>query len=158
MGDRKTKAQLQAELDALRQHIREVEAQAEPAAGTAIPAETVPSADAQSLLDQAAYSRLLIDNSLDMIIAVDKERHITEFNRAMDGLATIKALRKIDFRVPIIAASGLVTEKSINEEVSGSGADAFLAKPYSAQTLLEALLKLTVTPEKEQPAARQKAK
>jgi two-component system, cell cycle sensor histidine kinase and response regulator CckA len=56
----------------------------------------------------------------------------------MDGVATIRALQKMNPHVRIIAASGLPgTDKAA--ELSASGVRLFLAKPYTAERLLKAL-------------------
>lgn len=52
----------------------------------------------------------------------------------MDGAATIEALRRLNPRVRIIAASGLV-----GPEITATGTRHFLRKPYTARTLIEAL-------------------
>ncbi|MGC3988121.1 MAG: PAS domain S-box protein [Chthoniobacteraceae bacterium] len=56
----------------------------------------------------------------------------------MDGPATIRVLRKLSPTLPIIAASGLAANGHL---VGGEGVEVshFLAKPYSADTLLKAL-------------------
>jgi hypothetical protein len=56
----------------------------------------------------------------------------------MDGTATIRAIRKIDAKAPIIATSGLMTN-GYAKEARGLGVDAFLAKPHTAETLLQTL-------------------
>jgi len=56
----------------------------------------------------------------------------------MDGAATIRALRKIDPGVKIIATSGLATSGQKNESAA-LGVNAFLAKPYTAEALLASL-------------------
>jgi CheY-like chemotaxis protein len=56
----------------------------------------------------------------------------------MDGAATIRALRKIDPRARIIATSGMAAAGQEREALS-LGVDSFLAKPYTAETLLGAL-------------------
>lgn len=56
----------------------------------------------------------------------------------MDGPATIRALRKMNARMPIIAVSGLV-EKGRSVEISALGVEIFLRKPYTTEVLLEAL-------------------
>lgn len=55
----------------------------------------------------------------------------------MDGAATIRALRRLNANLPIIAASGLppAETKSLN-------VNAFLSKPYTAEKLLTALAKI----------------
>ncbi|MCY7348952.1 MAG: response regulator, partial [Pyrinomonadaceae bacterium] len=55
----------------------------------------------------------------------------------MDGAATIRALRRMNPTLPIIAASGLMSEHTA--EIN---ADAFLTKPYTAETLLNTLANL----------------
>ena len=53
----------------------------------------------------------------------------------MDGPATIQVLLKLNPQVRIIAASG-ITQGRAPGGAAGAGAQAFLAKPYSAETLL----------------------
>lgn len=55
----------------------------------------------------------------------------------MDGAATIRALRRIDPKLPVIAASGL-TSADINE----LGVNALLSKPYTAEKLLTTLAEI----------------
>lgn len=54
----------------------------------------------------------------------------------MDGLATVKALRKINPDVKVIAASGLSTSDKV-AEAAKTGMTKFLAKPFTAEKLLE---------------------
>jgi PAS domain S-box-containing protein len=56
----------------------------------------------------------------------------------MDGLATVRALRRISPEVKIIVTSGLVMDEQ-SKAVSDLGIQAFLAKPYTAEVLLETL-------------------
>jgi two-component system, cell cycle sensor histidine kinase and response regulator CckA len=56
----------------------------------------------------------------------------------MDGLALIRALRKLDPSVKIVASSGLA-ENDKAAEAANEGVRAFLAKPYTASTLLNTL-------------------
>jgi two-component system, cell cycle sensor histidine kinase and response regulator CckA len=56
----------------------------------------------------------------------------------MDGAALIRALRKMDPKAKVIAMSGLFTEAQA-KELSGMDVDTLIAKPYSAETLLNAL-------------------
>lgn len=53
----------------------------------------------------------------------------------MDGSATIRALKKIDHDVKIIAVSGLIDMKAILTS-DNLTVDAFLNKPYASGTLL----------------------
>jgi two-component system, cell cycle sensor histidine kinase and response regulator CckA len=54
----------------------------------------------------------------------------------MDGTAVIRALRKINPKVKMIAASGLTANGSV-AKVSDAGVKHFLTKPYTAGTLLK---------------------
>jgi PAS domain S-box-containing protein len=56
----------------------------------------------------------------------------------MDGPATIRALRKMNPDVKIIAASGLTAGQKAGEDTL-QGVAAFLSKPYTAEKLLHAL-------------------
>lgn len=55
----------------------------------------------------------------------------------MNGIATMKAIQKINSSVKIIASSGL--ENGNEKEAMSLGAKLFLRKPYTAKTLLESL-------------------
>ncbi|TVR48740.1 MAG: response regulator [Puniceicoccaceae bacterium] len=68
----------------------------------------------------------------------------------MDGRATIKALRRIQPGLKIIAVSGLKSEASL-EDAEEPGATLFLPKPFTAETLLEALHEV-LHPEEEEEA------
>ena len=56
----------------------------------------------------------------------------------MDGPATIRALRRLDPKVKIIATSGLKADDKM-AEASQLGVTTFLHKPYTAETLLKTL-------------------
>jgi CheY-like chemotaxis protein len=56
----------------------------------------------------------------------------------LDGLTTIRTLKKINPQVRIIATSGLISKAKLNEIVN-TGANSFLAKPYTVNELLLAL-------------------
>ena len=58
----------------------------------------------------------------------------------MDGPATIRALRKIDPSVKIIAASGLMDSDKVKDS-TGMDNLAFLMKPYTAEKLLNTIYK-----------------
>ena len=69
----------------------------------------------------------------------------------MDGQATIRALMKINPEVKIIAATGLKTEGS-EARAAERGVRHFLAKPYTAATLLKTLRKVLGTGDKSRKA------
>jgi CheY-like chemotaxis protein len=56
----------------------------------------------------------------------------------MDGAATIRALRRINATVPIIAASGMMSHRQ-EAEATGANVQAFLSKPFTAEQLLKCL-------------------
>ncbi len=56
----------------------------------------------------------------------------------MDGPALISAVRRLDQKVPIIAASGLNSNSSM-AKVSAAGVGHFLAKPYNTESLLKVI-------------------
>lgn len=53
----------------------------------------------------------------------------------MDGAATIRALRRLNPALSVIAASGLSTNEQ-NAEIQNLNVEAFLSKPYTAEKLL----------------------
>ena len=56
----------------------------------------------------------------------------------LDGAATIRALRKLNPGIKIIASSGLsANDKMV--EAANEGVKIFLMKPYTAEKLLKAL-------------------
>ena len=63
----------------------------------------------------------------------------------MDGLATIRALQRMNPRVKVIAASGL-TGNGQSAEAEAAGVKTFLAKPYTAEKLLKTLAELLSRP------------
>lgn len=56
----------------------------------------------------------------------------------MDGPATVRMLRRLNPFIPIICASGLNAKEKV-EKASAAGANDFLAKPYTAETLLKTI-------------------
>ena len=59
----------------------------------------------------------------------------------MDGAATIRALRKLNPNLKIIAASGLMNTEQTTE-IQTLNINAFLAKPYTAEKLLTSIAKI----------------
>jgi CheY-like chemotaxis protein len=56
----------------------------------------------------------------------------------MDGPATIRSIRRLSGRVPILAMSGLADRYGL-EEIEEHGISSFLTKPFSADDLLARL-------------------
>ncbi|MBV9242790.1 MAG: response regulator, partial [Acidobacteria bacterium] len=59
----------------------------------------------------------------------------------MDGTALIRALKKMQPELPIVAMSGLMSEEQTTE-FKGLNVSAFLSKPFTAETLLTTLRQL----------------
>ena len=57
----------------------------------------------------------------------------------MAGAETLREIRKIAPKVPVVLASGYLTAGSEGRSVHGTTADAVLAKPYTVEELLESL-------------------
>ena len=57
---------------------------------------------------------------------------------AMDGLTTIRTLRKIQPQVKIVAVSGLVSNEKL-AQVGRLGVQTFLYKPYTTKELLKTI-------------------
>jgi len=56
----------------------------------------------------------------------------------MDGPATIQVLRRLNPELKIIGASGISANAKVGKAAS-AGLDHFLPKPYTAETLLQAI-------------------
>ncbi|MBK8464746.1 MAG: PAS domain S-box protein [Chloracidobacterium sp.] len=59
----------------------------------------------------------------------------------MDGTALVRAIKKMDPNIKIVAMSGLTNEGTASE-LQSLGVNAFLSKPFSAETLLKELAEL----------------
>jgi two-component system, cell cycle sensor histidine kinase and response regulator CckA len=60
---------------------------------------------------------------------------------ALDSITTIRRLRELNTLVPIVAMSGLATPEAV-AETKREGVQVFLAKPFTAQELLNSLFQL----------------
>jgi two-component system cell cycle sensor histidine kinase/response regulator CckA len=63
----------------------------------------------------------------------------------MDGAATIRALRRLNPAVKVIATSGLVASGHSRDALA-LGVDAILSKPYTADTLLQTIRRVLALP------------
>lgn len=61
----------------------------------------------------------------------------------MDGETAIRTLQQINPQVKVIAMSGLLSNESL-AEANGSIFQGFLAKPFSASELLDALARVKI--------------
>jgi signal transduction histidine kinase len=89
------------------------------------------------LLEDAGYAVCTARDGAHALEVFDQRQPVLILTDLMmpvlDGVELIRALRASGSDVPIVAASGMMGEKQ--REVDQAGADAFLAKPYSAATL-----------------------
>ena len=98
----------------------------------------------RQILDSYAYRTVTAANGTEALAIYAARRTdiravITDMMMPrMDGASTIRALRELDPRLPIIATSGLTARGQV-KEAQGLGVNAFLSKPYAAETLLERL-------------------
>ena len=88
------------------------------------------------------YSVLTAADGADAVAAYAQHKNeiavvLTDMSMpVMDGAATIRALKRIEPTLKIIAASGLNTNGEVTKT---SGIKHFLAKPYTAETLLKTM-------------------
>jgi len=98
----------------------------------------------KQILESYGYEVLLAKDGTEAVVHYAEKRAqvrvvLTDMMMPfMDGAATIRALRRIDPTVKIISTSGLAMPGQA-KEAAGLGVDAFLAKPYTADALLETL-------------------
>jgi len=59
----------------------------------------------------------------------------------MDGVATVRALRRIKADIPVVVMSGMMTDEKIFQ-TQEFRPQAFLTKPFTSDTLLQAILKI----------------
>ncbi len=99
-------------------------------------------------LEEFGYRAILAGDGAEALLAF--REHRTELSAVltdlmmpvMDGPTTIRVLRKLDQEIPILAASGL-SDSSHEAEAARLGVNQFLAKPFTAETLLRALDEVT---------------
>ncbi len=102
---------------------------------------------AQTILENHNYRTLLASDGIEAIAVY--AQHKSEISAvlmdmmmpSMDGLTAIRTLQKLNPKVRVIATSGLASNFQLSEE-SRIDVKAFLAKPYTAKELLDALQKV----------------
>ncbi len=98
---------------------------------------------ASETLAEAGYNVLTAENGREALQiykskADDVDLIITDLMMADgDGFELIRSIRRFDPSVPVIAASGMATNKA--QEALDDGADLFVAKPFTAEKLLTAI-------------------
>ena len=99
---------------------------------------------AREILNTFGYQALVAKDGADAIAVFASHKDqvrlvITDMMMPyMDGPATIRALRRLDQSVRIIATSGLKADDKI-AEAAHLGVKTFLPKPYTAETLLNTI-------------------
>ncbi|HUX22765.1 MAG TPA: PAS domain S-box protein [Spirochaetia bacterium] len=99
---------------------------------------------AREILESYGYRVVTAEDGTEALVAFLRERKevgvilIDMMMPNLDGSATIRALRKIDPSLRIVATSGLVSSQQ-STLAAGMGVNAFLPKPYTAETLLRTL-------------------
>lgn len=99
---------------------------------------------AQKTLERCGYRVLTATNGVDAISIYEQKKAdiaavvMDMAMPVMDGPTAITVLKAINPRIKIIGASGLDTRHDSARDVDG-GCRRFLAKPYSAETLLQTL-------------------
>ena len=103
-------------------------------------------------LEEAGYRVLTASDGTEAVVSFVQSRSdikvvITDLSMPyMDGPATIRALRRVDPLLRIIVSTG-VSDKSLNDGAIDSNVNAVLAKPYTADALLNTLAHVLLTPE-----------
>jgi PAS domain S-box-containing protein len=95
-------------------------------------------------LEAYNYRVLTANDGIDAISLYAQHQHeislvlVDMMMPLMDGATTIRTLKKINSQVKIIAVSGLISSTRLTQSTS-SGAQAFLAKPYTTTDLLKTI-------------------
>jgi two-component system, cell cycle sensor histidine kinase and response regulator CckA len=96
----------------------------------------------KSSLEHYNYSTLIANDGIEAIALYAEHKHqiglvlLDMMMPNMDGLTTIRALKKLNPDVKVIATSGLASHRQLAEL---AGSHAFLSKPYTVKELLDAL-------------------
>lgn len=95
-------------------------------------------------LEAYNYQAITTHDGLDAIALYAKHKQdisaaiVDMMMPSMDGLTTIRTLQKINPQVKVIASSGLFSH-CMSAELASIGVKTFLAKPYTAEQLLQSL-------------------
>ncbi len=99
-------------------------------------------------LARNGYQSLLAHDGVDALVQFTQRRGeihavLTDLEMPlMDGVSLVRAIRRVDAKVQVIASTGIGTTAMIDEKVSQLnelGVQTLLTKPYGAETLLAAL-------------------
>jgi two-component system, cell cycle sensor histidine kinase and response regulator CckA len=98
----------------------------------------------QVTLETYGYSVITASDGIEAIAVYAEQKHkisailLDMMMPLLDSTTTIRALRKLNPQVQIIAMSGLATNEAVNQTMN-EGVKAFLAKPFTAVELLNLL-------------------
>lgn len=98
---------------------------------------------AAETLGEAGYVVLTAENGTEAFLIFKRRQHeidlvITDLMMADgNGFDLIRSIREVNLNVPIVAVSGMATNKS--QQALDAGADLFLSKPFTAEKLLSSL-------------------
>jgi two-component system, cell cycle sensor histidine kinase and response regulator CckA len=101
----------------------------------------------KATLEEYHYKVMTASNGIEAIALYGKHQHeisvilLDLMMPSLDSVTTISTLHQLNPQVQIIAMSGLATNESVTETMS-AGAQAFLAKPFTAPELLNLLPQL----------------
>jgi len=99
-------------------------------------------------LERNGYRTVLAHDGVDALVLFTQRRDeinavLTDLEMPlMDGVALVRAIRKLDPNVQVIASSGIGTAQGLEErmdQLKVLGVQTLLTKPYGADTLLHAL-------------------
>jgi two-component system, cell cycle sensor histidine kinase and response regulator CckA len=98
----------------------------------------------QATLEAHGYQAMTANDGIEAIAFYAEHKHeikvilLDMMMPALDSVTTIRTLRKLNPQVQIITMSGLATNESVSKTMN-EGAQAFLAKPFTASELLNLL-------------------
>src|SRR6185369_8312806 len=99
-------------------------------------------------LERNGYRAVLAHDGVDALVVFTQRRDeihavLTDLEMPlMDGVALVRAIRKLDPNIQIIASSGIGNEQGLQHkttQLKELGVQTLLTKPYGADTLLHAL-------------------
>ncbi|NJK65943.1 MAG: response regulator [Microcoleus sp. CSU_2_2] len=101
----------------------------------------------QATLEAHGYKAMTANDGIEAIALYAEHKHeikvilLDMMMPSLDSVTTIRTLRKLNSQVQIVTMSGLATNESVSKTMN-EGAQAFLAKPFTAPELLNLLSRL----------------
>ena len=100
---------------------------------------------ARAVLERHGYQTLLAEDGVEAVILFSRHQADIRYvltdilMPGMDGVSFIKAIRKLDATVPIVAMSGLM-KPQFKADLAGLDPLVFLEKPFTGETIVQAFL------------------